>query len=311
MKRDTLARPFKESMNITLTGASGFIGRRLMKLLSSSGHSLHVVSRHAGTNLPPGVKISVWDAAAGLPPDTSLRGAECVIHLAGEPVAQRWTAESKRRIRDSRIQGTRSIVEAMSKLPEPPRALICASAVGYYGSRGDEILTEASMPGSNFLSELCIAWEGEAAAAEQLGVRVVRIRIGIVLASHGGALARMLPPFRLGLGGRLGSGRQWMSWIHLDDLCEMFRFAAEHQVRGPMNGVAPNSVPNADFTRMLAAAIHRPAIFPVPSFALRALFGEMAGALLSSQRAVPKGADQAGFQFRFPQLAPALADLLK
>lgn len=298
-------------MNITLTGASGFIGRRLMKLLSSSGHNLHVLSRHAGTNLPPGVKISVWDATGGLPPEPSVRDAECVIHLAGEPVAQRWTAESKRRIRESRVQGTRSLVEAMSKLAEPPRALICASAIGYYGSRGDEILTEASPPGSDFLSELCIAWEGEAASAEQLGVRVVRIRIGMVLAPHGGALVRMLPPFRLGLGGRLGNGRQWMSWIHLDDLCEMFRFAAEHQVRGAMNGVAPNSVPNADFTRALASAVHRPALFPVPAFALRALFGEMAEVLLSSQRVVPKGAEQAGFQFRFPQLGPALSDLLK
>lgn len=298
-------------MNITLTGASGFIGRRLMKLLSSSGHSLHVLSRHAGTNLPPGVKLSVWDATGGLPPEPGLRDAECVIHLAGEPVAQRWTPESKRRIRESRVLGTRNLVDAMSKLSEPPRALVCASAVGYYGSRGDEILTEASSPGSGFLSELCTAWEGEAAAAEQFGVRVVRIRIGIVLARHGGALARMLPPFRMGLGGRLGNGRQWMSWIHLDDVCEMFRFAAEHQVRGAMNGVAPNNVPNADFTRALASALHRPAIFPVPPFALRVLFGEMAEALLSSQRVAAKGAEQAGFQFRYPRLAPALADILK
>ena len=298
-------------MNITLTGASGFIGRRLMKLLSSSGHSLHVLSRHAGTNLPPGVKLSVWDATAGLPPEAGLRGSDCVIHLAGEPVAQRWTAESKRRIRESRVQGTRSLVEAMGKLAEPPRALVCASAIGYYGSRGDEILTEASTPGSDFLSELCIAWEGEAAAAEQFGVRVARIRTGIVLAPHGGALGRMLPPFRLGLGGRIGNGRQWMSWIHLDDLCEMFRFAAEHQVRGAMNGVAPDSMPNVDFTRALASAVHRPALLPVPAFALRAMFGEMAGLLLSSQRVAAKGAEQAGFQFRFLKLAPALADLLK
>jgi uncharacterized protein (TIGR01777 family) len=294
-----------------MTGASGFIGRRLMKLLSGNGHTLHVLSRHAGTNLPPNVKLSVWDAMAGPPPEASLRDAQAVIHLAGEPVAQRWTAESKRRIRESRVQGTRSLVEGMSKLSAPPGALICASAIGYYGSRGDEILTEASSPGSDFLSEVCTAWEREAVAAEGLGVRVVRLRTGVALARHGGALARMLPPFRMGLGGRLGSGRQWMSWVHLDDLCEMFRFAAEQPVRGAMNGVAPYAVNNADFTRALAAALKRPAIFPVPEFALKLMFGEMSEVLLSSQRVAPKGAEEAGFRFRYAQLGPALADVVK
>jgi len=298
-------------VNITLTGASGFIGRRLMKLLASNGHRLHILSRHAGTNLPPNVRLSVWDAMSGPPPAASLQDAEAVIHLAGEQVAQRWTADAKRRIRESRIQGTRNLVETMSKLPDPPRAFICSSAIGYYGSRGDEILTEAAAPGSGFLSEVCVAWEQEAAAAEQLGMRVVRLRTGVVLAPHGGALARMLPPFRMGVGGRLGNGRQWMSWIHLDDLCEMFRFAAEQPVRGPMNGVAPEPVSNSDFTRALASALHRPAIFPVPAFAMRVLFGEMAEVLFASQRVSPKGAEQAGFRFRFPQLAPALVDLLK
>jgi len=298
-------------VNITITGASGFIGRRLMKLLSASGHTLHVLSRHAGTNLPPNVRLSVWDALTGPPPETSLRDAEAVIHLAGEPVAQRWTAEAKRRIRESRVQGTRSLVEALSKLSHGPRALICASAIGYYGSRGDEILTEASAPGSGFLPEVCLAWEGEAVAAERLGMRVARLRVGVVLERHGGALARMLPPFRMGAGGRLGNGRQWMSWIHLDDLCEMFRFAAEQQVRGVINGVAPYPVTNADFTRALAAAVKRPAIFPVPPIALRLLFGEMAEVLLSSQRVSPKGAEEAGFRFRYPQLAAALADAIE
>jgi uncharacterized protein len=298
-------------VNITLTGASGFIGRRLMKMLASNGHNLHALSRHAGTNLPPNVRLSVWDALSGAPPDAGLRGAEVVIHLAGEQVGQRWTAESKRRIRESRVQGTRNLVEAMSKLPDRPRALICASAVGYYGSRGDEVLTEASAPGSGFLPEVCIAWEREASAAEQFGVRVVRMRIGVVLAQHGGALARMLPPFKMGVGGRLANGQQWMSWIHLDDLCEMFRFAAEQPVRGAMNGVAPNPVSNAEFTSALASALHRPAIFPVPALALRMLFGEMSELLLASQRVSAKGAEQAGFRFRFPQLTTALADLLK
>jgi uncharacterized protein (TIGR01777 family) len=295
-------------LNITITGASGFIGRRLTKLLSANGHTLHVLSRHAGADLPPNVRFSVWDVLTGAPPEASLRDAEVVIHLAGEPVAQRWTAEAKRRIRESRVAGTRNLVETLGKLSHRPRALICASAIGYYGSRGDEILTEASAPGSGFLPEVCLAWEREAAGAEQLGMRVVRLRTGVVLARHGGALARMLPPFRMGVGGRLGNGRQWMSWIHLDDLCEMFRFAAEEEVRGVMNGVAPYPVINADFTRALAAALKRPAIFPVPSIALRLLFGEMAEVLLASQRVSPKGADEAGFRFRYPQLAAALAD---
>lgn len=297
-------------MTITVTGASGFIGRRLMKLLAANGHSLHVLSRHAGTNLPPNVRLSVWDAAAGPPPEAALRGTDAVIHLAGEPVAQRWTADVRRRIRESRVQGTRNLVEALGNMAELPRVLVCASAIGYYGSRGDEVLTEASAPGSGVLPEICVAWEHEAVAAEYLGLRVVRVRIGIVLASHGGALARMLPPFRMGVGGRLGNGKQWMSWIHLDDLCELLRFAVEQPVRGAMNAVAPYPVTNSEFTKTLAAALKRPALFPVPPFALRLMFGEMADVLLASQRVSPKGAEDAGFRPRYPQLAGALADLL-
>jgi uncharacterized protein (TIGR01777 family) len=240
-----------------------------------------------------------------------LRDAEAVIHLAGEPVAQRWTAEAKRRIRESRIEGTRNLVQAMAKLPRAPQALICASAVGYYGSRGDETLTEQSAPGAGFLPEVCTAWESAAAGAEPLGIRVVSLRTGVVLARHGGALARMLPPFRMGVGGRLGSGRQWMSWIHLEDLCEMYCFAAEQPVRGALNGVAPQPVTNADFTRVLGSVLHRPAVFPVPPIALRLLFGEMSEVLLASQRILPKAAGEAGFRFRFSQLDAALADALR
>src|ERR1039458_8975269 len=240
-------------MNITITGASGFIGRRLMESLAKAGHSVRALSRHA----PP---------------------LECdvVIHLAGERVAQRWTAEAKRRIRESRVAGTRNLVEALGTLPHRPEVLICASAIGYYGSRGDEILTESSSPGSGFLPEVCVAWEREAQAAEAFGMRVVRVRTGLVLAAGGGALVRMLPPFRMGVGGRLGSGQQWMSWIHLEDLVGLFQFAVERQVRGPLNAVAPHPVTNSDFTRELARALRRPALFPVPGFALRLLFGEMA-----------------------------------
>jgi uncharacterized protein (TIGR01777 family) len=274
-------------MNITISGASGFIGRHLLKSLATAGHSLHALSR-------------------GATPVES----DVVIHLAGEPVAQRWTAAAKRRILESRVAGTRNLVEMLAKLPRRPEALICASAIGYYGSRGDEILTESSAPGSGFLPEVCVAWEREAQAAEAFGIRVVRVRTGLVLDAHGGALPRMLPPFRMGVGGRLGSGRQWMSWIHLEDLTALFQFAVESPVRGPLNGVAPYPVTNADFTRELARALGRPAVFPVPEFALRLLFGEMADVLLASQRVAPTAAEAAGFRFRFPQLAPALGGLL-
>jgi uncharacterized protein (TIGR01777 family) len=296
-------------MDITISGASGLIGRRLLNTLSSEGHRLHVLSRHAGTNLPPGVQLSVWDPAKGEPTAESL-GGDAVIHLAGESVAQRWTAETKRRISDSRVAGTRNLVAALSKLPRRPAVLICSSATGYYGSRGDEVLSESSPPGEGFLAQVCAQWEAEARAAESLGMRVVRIRTGVVLDPRGGALARMLPPFRLGLGGRLGGGRQWMSWIHRGDLAALFRFALEQPVEGALNGVAPLPVTNSEFTRALGNVLHRPAVFPVPELALRLLFGEMSEVLLASQRVLPKQAEAAGFRFRFPELRAALSDLL-
>ena len=297
-------------MNVTISGASGFIGRRLLKALREAGHTLHVLSRHAGTNLPTGVRLSVWDPVNGPPPRESIAEAEAVIHLAGEPVAHRWTAEAKRRIRESRVAGTRHLVEGLAALPHKPAALISASGIGYYGSRGDEVLEESVPPGSDYLAEVCVAWEREARAAEALGMRVAVVRIGMVLDPRGGALQRMLPPFRWGAGGRIGSGQQWVSWIHLADLVELVRFAVENQVRGALNGVSPEPVRNLEFTRQLAAALHRPALFPVPGFGLRLLFGEMADVLLASQRAVPHAAGAAGFRFRYPQLGPTLADLL-
>lgn len=297
-------------MNITISGASGFIGRRLLKVLGGAGHSLHVLSRHAGTNLPNGVRLSVWDPMKGPPPRLSLEGADAVVHLAGEPVAQRWGAKAKRRIRESRVAGTRHLVEALAALPRQPAALVCASGVGYYGSRGDELLDESAPPGSGFLPEVCVGWENQARAAEALGLRVALIRIGMVLDPRGGALQRLLPPFRVGVGGRLGSGRQWVSWIHLADLADLFRFAVENPVAGVLNGVAPNPVRNAEFSRELARALRRPAVFPMPALALRLLFGEMAQVLLEGQRATPRAAEAAGFRFRFPELGPALADLL-
>jgi uncharacterized protein (TIGR01777 family) len=282
-----------------------------LKNLAAAGHSLHVLSRHAGTNLPPGVRLSVWDASRGEPPADSLQDVDAVIHLAGEPVAQRWNAHARQAIRQSRVTGTRNLVQALAKLPKKPEVLVCASAVGYYGSRGDEILNESSSPGADYLAQICVDWEQEAQAAEASGIRVVRVRTGLVLDARGGALPRMLPPFRMGVGGKLGSGKHWMSWIHLEDLAALFQFALANPVTGPLNGVAPNPVINADFTRALAAAVHRPAIFPVPAFALRLLFGEMSEILLSSQRALPQAAEAAGFRFRYPELAPALAAVLK
>ena len=298
-------------MKITISGASGFIGRRLLKTLGSEGHTLQVLSRHAGTNMPPNVKVWAWDPAKGEPPAEALRDADAVVHLAGEPVAQRWNDETKRKIRDSRVLGTRNMVQAFGKLNKPPATLICASAIGYYGARGDEVLSEDAPAGTGFLSDVCREWESEALKAESLGVRVVRPRIGIVLDARGGALLKMLPPFRMGVGGKIGSGQQWMSWIHLDDLVGLFRLALETRISGALNGVAPAPVSNQDFTKALAAAVHRPAIFPVPGIALKILFGEMSEVLLASQRVVPRAAEAAGYRFQYPQLGPALGDLLR
>jgi uncharacterized protein (TIGR01777 family) len=298
-------------MNITLTGATGFVGARLTRALLDAGHSIHALGRKQPANLPAAVRFSVWRSGEAEPPSGSLAGADAVIHLAGEPVAQRWTPEIKNRIRGSRVDGTRHLVNALSTESNRPQVLICASAIGIYGSRGDEVLTENSSRGDDFLARLVIDWEQAALLAEALGIRVVRLRFGVILGRDGGALAKMLPPFRYGLGGRLGSGRQWTSWIHIDDVINLILFAlATPAVRGAVNATAPEPVTNAEFTKELAAALHRPAIFPVPKFALSLLFGEMAGVLLASQRVIPEAAKNAGFEFEYPQLAPALRRLL-
>jgi uncharacterized protein (TIGR01777 family) len=296
-------------VNIAITGASGLIGRRLVETLLAQGHSLHLLGRKAAQERP-GVCSSVWDPEGGPPAAEKLRETDAVIHLAGEPVAQRWTAGAKRRIRDSRIVGTRRLVEGLAGLQRRPQVLIAASAVGYYGNRGDEILDESARPGSGYLAEVCVGWEREAVAAEDLGIRVARIRIGLVLDRGGGALGRMLPAFRLGVGGRLGGGKQWLSWIHLADLAELFGHVLENSLGGAWNGVAPNPVTNADFTRVLGQVLRRPAVLPAPEVALRLLFGEMSEILLASQRAVPEAAQSTGFRFRYPELAPALSNLL-
>ncbi|MFN7923499.1 MAG: TIGR01777 family oxidoreductase [Bryobacteraceae bacterium] len=298
-------------MNVTVSGASGFIGRKLLPLLEARGHAVHILGRKPKAGLPASVRFSLWEPDQGQPPVESLASADAVIHLAGEPVAQRWSPEVKRRIRASRSVGTRNLVNAIGALQQKPSILISASAVGYYGDRADETLTEKSKPGTGFLPEVCVEWETEARAAERLGLRVAMPRIGIVLGRDGGALDKMLPPFQWGVGGRLGSGKQWMPWIHLDDLCDLFVWLLENdRARGPFNASAPNPVTNADFTRELGRALRRPAIFPVPRAAIRALYGEMADILFYSQRAVPAAAQALGFEFRHPEIFASLKDLL-
>jgi uncharacterized protein (TIGR01777 family) len=280
-------------MEIAVTGAAGFVGRRVVERLSRGGQTVHAVSLRTA------------------PRSQDFENCEAVIHLAGEPVAQRWTAAARERIRVSRVDGTRSLVMALGGLAEPPRVLISASAIGYYGSRGDEILTESSGPAGDFLGKLAVDWEREAKQAEKLGIRVVLLRIGVVLGRGGGALDRMLVPFRLGLGGKIGAGNQWMSWVHLDDLAELVAFAlATPELTGAVNATAPNPVTNADFTRELAHAVHRPAIFPVPQLALNLLFGEMASIIYASQRVLPDAACRKGFQFRYSSIRTALYEIL-
>jgi uncharacterized protein len=277
-------------MTIAITGAGGMIAKRLQQRLAGAGHTALAVPREAAAPT-----------------------CDAVINLAGEPIAQRWTDAAKKRIYDSRVAGTQRLVNGLSTQSQLPRVLVCASAVGYYGSRGDEILTENSSPGSGFLPRLVMDWEKAARTADALGIRVVSLRFGMVL-GHGGALARLLPPFRLGAGGRLGSGRQWMSWIHIDDVVGLVLFALENAAGAPLSGAvnvtAPHPVTNDEFTRRLAAALHRRAIFPVPAFALKLLFGEMSEILLDSQRVLPTAAQAAGFHFQYPELSAALENVL-
>lgn len=282
------------AMDIAITGASGFIGRRLSETLRAEGHRLRPLSRRTQE-----------------PMEEALRGCEAVVHLAGEPVAQRWTDEVKRRIRESRVQGTLQVVQAVSVLPARPQVMVCASAIGIYGDRGDEVLTEESAPGSGFLPDVCREWEAQADLAGALGLRVVKLRLGVVLGRSGGALAKMIPPFKAFIGGKLASGRQWMSWVHLDDIVGLIRHALLNPVSGAVNGTAPNPVTNAEFTHELASALHRPAIFPVPAFALKTLYGEMSQVMLGSQRVLPEVAKETGYRFQFRDVGPALRDVLK
>ena len=300
-------------MEILITGATGLIGRALCHALNEEGHTIVGVSR--SSRKPADVDVAEmvqWDPHAGPLPDDALDQVDAVINLAGEPIAaKRWSDQQKKSIRDSRIVTTRSLVEAMRRAVRKPRVFVSSSAVGYYGNRGDERLEETSPPGRGFMSEVCQEWEREAARASELGIRVVLVRTGVVLSSNGGALEKMLPPFKMGVGGRLGSGKQWFPWIHIDDIVGIFKHTIQNsQIEGPINGAAPQGATNGELTRELGRALHRPTFLPVPEFALRALMGEMANVLFDSQRVTPAAAQASGYEFHYPQLGPALADVL-
>jgi len=293
-------------MKILISGSSGLIGTAATTALKSDGHNVVHLVRPSKTANPGDIQ---WDPMRATVDVAGLEGTDVVIHLSGAGIADgRWTEERKQLLRSSRIDTTRVLVDSLSRLKQKPRLLIVASAIGYYGSRGDEILTESSTTGTDFLALVCRDWEAEASRAAERGIRTVMLRFGVVLSGKGGALPKMLPPFKLGVGGRLGSGQQWMSWIAIEDVVGIIRHAIAHeQVSGPVNVVAPNPVRNEEFTRLLAGMLHRPAIFPAPAFVLRLAMGEMADAvLLSSDRVKPEQILAAGYKFRFEILEPAL-----
>jgi hypothetical protein len=309
-------------MRVLITGATGFIGRPLCAALISAGHSVTALSRNADrarSVLGPAVACIAWASdAAGTAWREAIGRADAVVHLAGESIAERaWTPAVKAALRASRIDTTRQLVEAMGAEDRRPAAFICASGINYFGDRGEEHLTESSPPGDTFLADLCVAWEAEAARAEALGVRVVRHRSGIVL-ERGGPLDKMLyplsipiSPWALGLGGPIGSGRQWMPWIHLDDAVGLYVWTiVDEGVCGPINAVAPGLIRNSEFTRALGRALRRPAILPIPGFALRAMIGGFADELLTSQRAEPAVAEEGGYAYRYPAVDEALHAIL-
>jgi uncharacterized protein len=292
-------------LTVAITGATGLIGSALAKRLLAAGHTVRRVVHSSGDAREDDV---VWDAERDRVPEGALRGADAIVHLAGEPIARRWTPERKRSILDSRVVGTERLAGAIAALEVKPRVLLSGSAVGYYGDRGDELLTETSSAGSDFLAEVTLAWERATAPAAEAGVRVVLLRSGVVLSRNGGALARMLPPFRFGIGGTLGKGEQWMSWIALEDHLRAIEHALfADAMSGAANLVSPNPVRNSYFATTLGRVLARPAVIPVPAMALELLYGEMARAtLLASQRALPHSLAASGFEFAHPTLEGAL-----
>jgi uncharacterized protein (TIGR01777 family) len=299
-------------MRITLTGATGLIGTKLVAELKGRGDDVTVLSRNP---VKASDKLKVegveWDPRSGPAPAEALDGRDVVVHLAGEPVAQRWNEKSKKEIHDSRERGTRNLVDGLRAADDIPTALISSSAVGYYGEHGDELVPESAPPGDDFLADVCRAWETEAWKAEESGLRVALIRTGVVLDTDGGALEKMLPFFKLGIGGPVAGGKQYMPWIHADDLVALYLAAIDSDWSGPFNASAPEPSTNKEFSRALGRAIRRPAFAPVPGFAVRVLYGQMAEIVTQGQRAVPENALAKGFEFQHTDLDAALKDALQ
>lgn len=296
-------------MRIAISGATGLVGSELTKALQTAGSE---VTRLVRKN--PGATDILWDPSETSFDAEPLGECQAVVHLAGENIATgRWTPDKKNRIRESRVHSTRLLAESLAKLKQKPPVFLCASAIGYYGDAGDALQTESSPAGDDFLAEVCAAWEAATAPARDAGMRVVNLRIGVVLSDQGGALAKMLTPFRLGLGGRVGSGKQYMSWIALPDLVGAIRHAIHNEaVSGPLNGVAPSPVTNSEFTRTLGKVLGRPTLFPMPAFMARLMFGEMAEALLlSSTRVSAEKLEKSGYRFEFPDLEAALRGVIE
>ncbi len=300
---------------VLVTGGTGFIGRRVCDALQTKDYVVNVVSRdteRAKEKLQSVEKIYAWSPETEQLPTDAISDTHAVINLAGESIAGRWNAKKKQRIRDSRVQSTRNLVASLASSESKPDVLVCASAIGLYGATGDDSFTEESPTGTDFLAEVCQEWEAEGQKASELGIRVVHVRIGLVLGIGGGLLDQVLPPFKIGAGGKLGTGKQWMSWIHIDDVVGIIVHALENaEIQGALNATAPHPVRNIEFTKTLGSVLRKPAIFPVPAFALHLLMGEFAEFVMLSQNVLPAKTEASGYEFQFSTLESALENLLK
>ena len=300
---------------VLVTGGTGFIGKRVCDTLQENEYGVTVLSRdpeRAKTKLQSIDEIYTWNPETEQLPSEATSDLHAVIHLAGESIAGRWNAKKKQRIRDSRILSTQNLVSSLASTEAKPEVLVCASAIGFYGATGDDSFTEESAKGTDFLAEVCQEWEAEGQKASELGIRVVHVRIGLVLGIGGGILEQVLPPFKIGAGGKLGSGKQWMSWIHIDDVVGIIMHSLESEdVQGALNATAPNPVRNIEFTKTLGSVLRKPAIFPVPAFGLHLLMGEFAEFVMLSQNVLPDRTEASGYEFQYPMLEFALEDLLK